>query len=278
MTLDLIPGKQPARRNPTPLVDPVNKLILFWMHRCGSTTSQLWFFQAAGWADRMAGKGASHLFPEWLEAHADVYRDLAPYYDDPSFLKVAVVRNPLTRAVSAFSVVTDSISGSQWRAVSRSVKEPDPERRMTFLEFVEFLESVDLAAANYHWRLQTAQDWFDRKLPVEFVRVETLQDDLDRICKLMGRPKIHMKISSATTKVGEDLSGVDVAALHRGELGRIFGRDRRGVIRFPDYSYFLTQDATERLARIYARDAEALGYSPLTSTTAGETTRGTAAW
>jgi hypothetical protein len=262
VTVALIPGAQPVRRNPTPLIDPVNKIILFWMHRCGSTTAQLWFFEAAGWKDRMAGKGASQIFPEWLEAHEDVYRDVTRYYDDPSFLKVAVVRNPLTRAVSSFSVVTDSVSGSQWRALSRSLEEPDPDRRISFLEFIDFLETTDLATGNYHWRLQTAQDWHDRDMKdVRFVRVENFQTDLDAMCKLLERPRIPMKISSATTKVGEDLSGIDVAKLRRDELARVFGRDRRGVIRFPDYSYFLTKDTSERLARAYARDMTVLGYS-----------------
>jgi hypothetical protein len=261
VTVEFIPASQPVRSNPVPLIDPVHKIILFWMHRCGSTTAQLWFFQAAGWKDRMAGKGASQIYPEWMAAHEDVYRDVNPYYSDPSFLKIAVVRNPLVRAVSSYSVVTDSVSGSQWRAVSKSVPAPDAERRLTFHEFIDFLESTDLATGNYHWRMQTATDWHDRGMKdVQFARVETLQADLDRMCGLLGRPRIPMKISSATTKVSEDLSGVDVASLKRDELGRIFGRDRRGVIRFPDYSYFLTKDASDRLSRLYARDAEVLGY------------------
>jgi hypothetical protein len=230
--------------------------------RCGSTRGQLWFFQAAGWKDRMAGKGASQIAPLWYAEHTEVYEDLRPYYEDPSFLKIAVVRNPLTRAVSSYSVVTDSISGSQWRAASQSLKEPDPERRLTFVEFIDFLESIDLATGNYHWRLQTAQDWYDMKLPdVQFVRMESLQEDLDRMCKLLGQPRIPMKRSSATTKVPEDLSGVDVASLTRAELGRVFGRDRRGVIQFPDYGYFLTKETSERLKRLYARDMDVLGYS-----------------
>jgi len=262
VTVEFVPGMQTSRRNPTPLIDPVHKIILFWMHRCGSTTGQLWFFQAAGWKDRMAGKGASQLTPVWLAEHEEVYRDLERYYRDPSFLKIAVVRNPLTRAVSTFSVVTDSISGSQWRTVSRSLEAPDPERRLTFLEFLDFLERDELSTANYHWRLQSAQDWYDLALPgIEFVRVESLQDDLDRMCGLLGRPRIAMKRSSATTKVEEDLSGVDLASLTRTDLARVFGRDRRGVIQFPDYSYFLTKDTVGRLAKLYTRDFATLGYS-----------------
>jgi hypothetical protein len=201
MTVEFIADGQPRRRPPEPLVDPVNKIILFWMHRCGSTAGQLWFFQAAGWAERMKGKGASELAPEWRDKHQEVYRDLMPYYRDPSFLKIAVIRNPLSRAVSAFSVVTDTKSGAQWRAVSRSISYPDADTRLTFNEFLDFLEAVDLTAANYHWRMQTASDWFDLDLPdIEFVRLESLQADLNGMCEKLGKPAINMKVSSASRR------------------------------------------------------------------------------
>ncbi len=261
MGIEFIANGQPVRRAPEPLVDPVNKIILFWMHRCGSTTGQLWFFEAAGWKERMKGKGASQLAPEWYEEHAGIYTDLAPFYRDPSFLKIAVVRHPLSRAVSAYSVVTDTKSGSQWRAVSRSIKDPDADTRITFNEFVTFLESVDLATANYHWRLQTASDWYDLKLPgVEFVRVELIQADLDRMCAKLGKRPIVMKKSSATTKVESDLRNVDLANLRRTDYDRIFGKDKRGIIQFPDYRHFMTPDVTARLAKLYARDLEVLDY------------------
>lgn len=262
MSVAFIEGSQPKRRNPQPLIDPVHKIILFWMHRCGSTTAQLWFFQAAGWKERMIGRGASQIMPEWLAEHEHVYSDLDRYYRDPSFLKIAVVRNPLHRAVSTFSVVTDSLSGSQWRAVSRSIADPDPERRLTFHEFIDFLENDNLATANYHWRLQTAQDWYDLALPgVQLVRVEALQDDLDRMCDLLDQPRIKMKQSSATTKVHDELRDVDVASLTRADFLRMFGRDRRGVIQFPDYSLFLAPQTVDRLSRLYEPDMRAFGYS-----------------
>jgi hypothetical protein len=261
MTIEFLAGKQPKRRAPSPLVDVERKLILFWMHRCGSTASQLWFFQMAGLGRRMAGKGASELAKAWYAEHENLYRDLEPYYADPSFLKVAVIRNPLERAVSAFSVVTDTISGSQWRAVERSIANPDPDRRLTFLEFLDFLELNDLAAANYHWRLQTAQDWYDRALPdVQFVRVESLQDDLARMSARLGLRKEKVRPSSATTKIERNLRGLDVKTMTRADLARVFGRDRRGVIRFPDYSHFLDAGTTARLKSLYARDFDVLGY------------------
>lgn len=255
-----IPGRQPRRAPPRPLVDPVNKIILFWMHRCASTTGQLWFFEVAGWGARMKGKGASELAPQWYEEHAEAYRRLDEFYRDPSFLKVAVVRDPSLRAVSAYSVVTDTKSGSQWRAVARSICEPDDERRLSFNEFLDFLETEDLAGANYHWRMQTAQDCFELALPdLRLARVESLQQDLDALCRMIGKRPIAMRMNSAQTKVGEG-AGVDVPALVRSDFARLFGRDRRGVIRFPDFSRFLDERTIPRIARLYARDFEVLGY------------------
>ena len=263
--MEFLPDAQPKRRSPQPLVDPSNKMMLFWMHRCGSTTAQLWFFQIAGWKNRMAGKGASQLSPLWYEEHAEIYRDLAPYYDDPAYMKIAVVRDPLSRAVSAFSVVTDTISGAQWRAVSRSLANPNPETRLTFNEFLDFLEQNDVRKANYHWRMQTASDWYEQKLAgVQIVKLESLQEGLDRLAVRLGQRPISMKRSSATTKIERDLSRIDVTTLNRKQLAEIFGRDRRGVIQFPDYRRFLNAETKARIAKIYARDFDVLGY-PLPS-------------
>ena len=176
MTVTFFANRQSRHPAPQPLVDPQSKLILFWMHRCGSTTGQRWFFELAGWKDRMAGKGAGELSLMWHAEHLDAYQRLHQYYQDPSFVKIAIVRHPLPRAVSSFTVVTDSKSGAQWKAVAKSLKAPDSERRLTFLEFLDFLESQDLAGANYHWRLQTAQEWKSFSIPdIRIVRLESIQ-------------------------------------------------------------------------------------------------------
>jgi hypothetical protein len=259
--MELLRGKQPKRDNPKPLVDPVNKIILFWMHRCGSTTGQLWFFNMAGWEKRMKGKGASELSPAWYDEHAAAYEHLDEYYRDPAFTKIAVVRDPLERAVSAYTVVTDTKSGSQWRAASRSIANPDEQRRLSFNEFLDFLETEDLAKANYHWRLQTAQDCFDLTLPdVHLAKVETLQQDLDKLAKRLGKKPVAMRMNSAQTKVEDTPRDLDVTSLTRADFLKLFGVDKRGVIRFPHYTRFLTEKTIPRLAKLYARDIELLKY------------------
>lgn len=254
---------QPSYSNPRPLLDVRNRLILFWMHRCGSTTAQLWFFELAGWNDRMKGRGAGDLSRMWFAEHEADYRNLQQYYRDPSFVKVAVVRHPVARAVSAFTVVTDSKSGSQWRAVARSLATPDPERRLTFLEFLGFLEQTDLASANYHWRLQTAQDWHDFPISdVQFIRLESIRPGLDKVCRKLGCKPIPVWLNSAQTKAGSAHAAEEIVNFSRADFAREFGTDRRGVITFPEYQSFVTPDTTARLAKLYARDFQALKYDP----------------
>ncbi|HEY4114603.1 MAG TPA: sulfotransferase family 2 domain-containing protein [Rhizomicrobium sp.] len=263
MAVTLIPHRQPASPNPRSMLDVRNKLILFWMHRCGSTTAQLWFFELAGWKERMAGRGAGELSRMWFAEHEHDYGGLQECYRDPSYLKIAVVRHPLPRAISAFTVMTDSKTGLQWRVVARSVAAPDAERRLTFLEFLDFLEQTDLATANYHWRLQTAQDWCDLSLPdIQFVRLESIRAGLNDVCRKLGRKRIPVWLNSAQTKIRSKFSGEEIVNFTRADFAREFGTDRRGVIRFPDYGSFLTPHAAERLARLYARDFTALGYDP----------------
>jgi hypothetical protein len=263
MTIAFISDRQPLRSPPKPLVDPRNKLILFWMHRCGSTTGHLWFFEIAGWKDRMRGKRASDLARMWYDEHHEVYRNLHEYYRDPSFLKIAIVRHPLVRAVSSFTVVTDTISGAQWRAVAKSLQSPDDERRLSFLEFLDFLEAIDLASANYHWRLQTAQDWYDVPIPdIQIVRLESIQEDLDQVCRQLGKQPLALRNNSAQSVSRTRIPASEIVNFTRADFARIFGRDLRGVIRFPEYSNFFTPDITRRLLRVYERDFVRLEYQP----------------
>jgi hypothetical protein len=263
MTVVFRANQKPPHPPPRPLVDPGNKLMLFWMHRCGSTTGQRWFFELAGWKDRMSGRGAAELSAMWHAEHPDAYKNLDELCRDPSFIKVAVVRQPLIRAVSAFTVITDTKSGAQWKAVAKSLEAPDPERRLTFLEFLDFLEGENLETANYHWRLQTAQDWHE--LPpadVHVVRLEAIQVGLDNVCRLLGKRRVPLRINSAQSTCRTKIPQQDIVNFTRKDFARAFGYDKRGIIRFPEYSKFLTAEAVQRLVSLYERDFARLGYEP----------------
>ncbi|MEI9932828.1 MAG: hypothetical protein WDM89_20405 [Rhizomicrobium sp.] len=71
-----------------------------------------------------------------------------------------------------------------------------------------------------------------------------------------------MRMNSAQTKVEDTPSDLDVTALTRADFLQRFGVDKRGVIRFPHYTRFLTDKTVPRLAKLYAPDFEVLGYKP----------------
>lgn len=264
MTAAMLPDRHIAHPPPRPLVDPQSKFILFWMHRCGSTTGQRWFFEIAGWKDRMRGRGAGELSSMWYAEHPEAYENRQEYYRDPSFIKLAIVRHPLIRAVSSFTVVTDTKSGAQWKAVAGSLKAPDHERRLTFLEFLDFLESENLETANYHWRLQTAQEWYDFPVSdVHLVRLESIQPGLDNICRMLGKKPLPLRINSAQSTCRTNISQSDIVNFTRKDFARAFGHDTRGIIRFPEHSKFLTADTIQRLITLYQRDFTRLAYEPV---------------
>jgi hypothetical protein len=264
MTAAMLPERHLVYPPPRPLVDPQSKLILFWMHRCGSTTAQRWFFEIAGWNDRMSGRGAGELSSMWHAEHPEVYENLQEYYRDPSFIKLAIVRHPLVRAVSSFTVVTDTKSGAQWKVVARSLEAPDHERRLTFLEFLDFLELENLETANYHWRLQSAQEWHDLRLPdVRLVRLENIQAGLDEVSRMVGKKPLTLRINSAQSICRTNLSQSDIINFTRKDFARAFGYDKRGIIRFPAHSKFLTSDTIQRLIGLYQRDFARLAYEPV---------------
>jgi hypothetical protein len=263
MTAAFVGNHQPSHPPPRPLVDPRSRLILFWMHRCGSTTGQRWFFEIAGWTDRMQGRGAGELSSMWIAEHRSVYENLHAYYQDPSFIKVTIVRHPLFRAVSSFTVVTDTKSGAQWRAVAKSLRAPDDERRLTFLEFLDFLESENLATANYHWRLQTAQEWHDIPVPdTHIVRLESIKSGLDSVCRKLGKKPVPLRVNSAQSTCRTRIPQLDIVNFTRQDFAHAFGYDRRGITRFPEYSKFLTSETIQRLVRLYEPDFSRLGYEP----------------
>jgi hypothetical protein len=266
---------QPVYPPPEPLIDPDRKVLLFWTHRCASTTAQDWFLRLSGWRERHKELSVSKIVPLWKEENREAYDNLDRAFQDESYLKIAVVRNPLSRIVSSFSVVIDTATGTQWKAIARSLDKPDDDRRINLLEFLDVLEQIDLKTANYHWRLQSAQYWHERNLAnVEIARVESLASDFARIDQKLGA-NIKLKTYSATGRTAFDGNPEDLLTMTRPDFERVFGRDKRGRIQFPDYKLFLAPIVRERVISIYRDDFRALGYpadaanSPSVTTKAG---------
>jgi hypothetical protein len=244
-----------------PLIDLAHRLIIFWSPRCGSTATLIWFFNAIGEQERLRGTSAHRLRTIWLEEQQDLYRRLDDFYTDDSFTRIVVARNPYDRAVSSYYLAITSPVTSQWKEVRRTLPDVDDERRLSFREFVRFLTLIDLSSCDLHWRLQSAQDWHEKRLKIdEFVRVESLEADLRRIGDRLGI-QAPIKLASVSPPAEQpELS--KLCDLDLIELEERFGRDEKDRLRLPSHHLFFDDQLAAEVRRLYEQDFSALGYDP----------------
>jgi hypothetical protein len=241
-------------------VDVEHKLVFFWTPRCASNTLLAWFFHSIGWGERLRTSAIHDLRREWLKQGAELLYDEDLVYREPSFRRIVVSRDPYLRAVSSYYGVLVSPTDSLWSSVQGRRPDADELRRLTFAEFLDFLEEEDLQTCNLHWRLQSANRWWRMHAKVEIFRVETLEEQLTALGREFGMEVPILKEASAPRFAG-DLTGVDIPHLTKPEIERLVGWDEeRGMLKFPEPHTFLVPECTDRLTRIYAQDIEALGY------------------
>jgi hypothetical protein len=247
--------------NVLPLIDPGERFLLFWLPRCGSTTLAAWFFNAIGEGERLRGASAHSVRAEWQKAHAPDTATLERLYVDPSVDRYVLGRDPLDRAVSSYYLLLAAPPSAQWRKILEAHPELDPERRLSFRGFIDFLETTDLIGGDLHWRLQTASDWAVRDLEMtDILRVESLEADLNKISARYGLAGV-IKRASVTPRAEVEAAPANLADLDRLALKEALPSDERGRIQLPDYQIFLSDpNLVARIRRIYAPDFERLGY------------------
>lgn len=253
-----------------PMVDRERGLVFFWTPRCGSTTFLIWFFHLIGWGKRLASASAHQLRAEWYSEHESLLGDESLVYRDPGLRRFVIARDPYSRAVSSHYLILTSQPAKQWRSVELALPAADEERRLSWYEWLDFLEQEDLETCNVHWRLQSAKRWWELRAEVELLRTETLDGQLTALGEDLGVPDLPLRRASSTPRYEGSLDGVDVRTLARPALAKLMGREARpgkadGKLRFPSSSAFLDSESTARLTRLYARDLEALEYETRTA-------------
>jgi hypothetical protein len=174
--------------------------------------------------------------------------------------RIVIGRDPYSRAVSSYYLSIVSAENKQWDAIASHLPTADDERRLTWYEFLDFLEAEDLERCNIHWRLQSAKRWWELKLPVEIFRTETLNDQLTALGREFGIEP-PLKRASATPPFEGSLEGLDIRTMTKPDFEAQLGREeRRGKLRFPTADAFLDEQSRARLTRLYGQDLDALGY------------------
>jgi len=185
--------------------------------------------------------------------------DLEYFLTSAEIFRWVFVRHPTTRVLSAFlnklvdelpaQIQNASIKVIDGKTKSQRVKAlgyietrkailkilgRDPDgwgSDITFEDFIDCLERVDLSKTNPHWRPQTMLIPFDI-LDIEVFRFENLDEDLAHVLARIGGQKIHIErryATEASSKVRQ----------------------------------YVTPGLEERIYALYKNDYEVLGYEPL---------------
>lgn len=271
---------------PTPLVDPLRRFVLFTNAKCGGTTLKSWFFAnldlpalerrplrflrafgaAYAWRHLRGGKAtpraASLSDEDQVRRLTNFYRAafcrpaLAAGVED--HFKLAVVRHPEDRVVSAY---VDKICGDDrhepWvRAV---VEAGGAHGEISFNAFLDYLETVDEARCDPHWRRQSYV--FEGHRIDAWVRLERLEEDFRKVGPRVGADHIDVfRRKLQSNRYDPALAAAAAAAdmPSRGSSEIIAWRERHGA--FPPKEAFLTEATRARIRRIYARDFAMLPY------------------
>jgi hypothetical protein len=272
--------------SPVPLVDPVRRFVLFTNAKCGGTTLKSWFFanldlprlerrplaflRAFGprFALRhlRAGRRRTLRGPELGDV--DRVRGMTNYYRNAfceprlragveGYFKVAVVRHPEDRVVSGFvDKICGEDRGRPWvRAV---VEAAGTGGAISFEQFLGYLESVDEADCDPHWRRQSYI--LDGHRIDAWVRLERLAEDFGGLGPRLGAEHLGVFARRLQSNRYDPAAGApeagDMTASRSSEVAA--WAERHG--HFPPKEAFLTPATRARIRRIFAKDFALLPY------------------
>lgn len=107
--------------------------------------------------------------------------------------RIAVIRHPVDRAVSAWRHGTTVNDGSVFRG-------PGIRPHMPWAEFVDAICATSDADSNFHYRSQSDEIFVDR-LPDHMLRVDWLADDWRALSKKLGWPVVEIRQLNKTVPV-----------------------------------------------------------------------------
>jgi hypothetical protein len=257
------PVNRAVSESPRPLIHPEGRMIVVFSPKSACTSVVAWFLHQLGEA---GAARAYHASPH--QYRINVYYKSKTYYralnlDLRGFRVVRVVSDPIDRAASSFRYAQRS--GLTDDALAELPGRPNAGvAGMSFREFLDLLERMDLTTCNEHFRIQRHP--VEDQLPVTHLINVTTQDLFARLNEVerdLGLPLTDFDrmewIKSLDERRGHFSSRIDTADAYEMRLTR--SQARKGP--WPSTSALLTPIARERLARLYAVDIAAYGEAPV---------------
>jgi Sulfotransferase family len=248
----------PLAEPPRPLLDPDHGVMVVWAAKAACTASFVWFSGLVGMQDDLRRSRMSpHRYRQTRYYGSELYRrgrakPLAGY------LVLHILRDPYTRTVSSYRQALKT-GYLDKRLATLPAGPLDSRTGFSFLQFLDYLETIDLEQANIHHRLQ----WHaveDKKGPDRVINISR-QDLFAELNRLEGELALaptdftalgwlHARESRRKART-ELFVGAEVAERrfdHEAGIGRR---------PWPDYEQFLSAPVRRRIERLYAKDFEA---------------------
>lgn len=246
-----------------PLVDPEERFVIFWTPRCGSTSLLIWFFNNIGLGNELKKVSAHTLRLQWQKEARFSWEQIDHLCSSDLVKKIVLCRNPLERAVSSYYLLLTEPPSQQWKRITNDQPNLNHDKRLSFREFAEYLETVDLMNTDAHWQLQTSSFWYRQNTQIDyFARVETLDEDLAYLSDLF-KFQFSPRRGSVTPRIKMDQTPgcKQLFELNLCDLKRILPLDNKGRLKFPDYRMFYNKQIHMNIQQLYKQDIEKLGYS-----------------
>lgn len=279
-------------RGPYPLINSEKKFILYTNAKCGGTTLKSWFldslnleetFSNTSQAVKNFGLGfvlkwykyrfLNHDIEKikfsnaYLRKFIKIYRQrtlkkIKKHVTDPSYHKVAVVRNPYDRLVSGYvdKFCGEDINRSWVQAVVKEINSVDTNGnyQISFSQFVDYLLKNDLIDVNAHWRHQT---YILNNVKLD--EVIDLKDMSAKLPELSEKLGFISKINFDKRRQSNSYNKNENAQ----KLENVYNIANTDLIKFkeangffPAKDAFYTDEIKQKVKTIYKEDFEAFGY------------------
>jgi len=239
-----------------PLIHPTGRFMVVFSAKSACTNVLIWFLTQLGQAK------AARDFHVWPHEYRETVYYFSQLYRDAfrsgleDFKVIRVIRDPFERAASSFRHVVrfDLADREIGRKVGARSLEQDG---LSFSEFLSFLERTNLRTCNLHFSLQ--HQALEERLGVDYLinvsredlfeRLNQIESELNLMSTSLKDDPWVKELQSHNRPVGECMKGEEV---YTTRFTRIAARTGP----WPRNEVFLTDEARERIAKLYAKDID----------------------
>jgi len=247
-----------------PMVHPYKNIMFFVPCKSGSTTLLYWFLFHVLNTPKTDIDAAGHIYQyrRWLFGH--LFEDAYPNLNE--YLKALVVRNPYARTVSSFLHCCKVKTVPFIDAMKKKFSTTSIDKilsKVTFEDYIEFLENQNITQCDFHYRAQTTFLLFSQIDII--IHLENLGKELAYVCQPFD---ISTSFNPLFTSEGRNSLGEKIDLPNELYFSEVPYSEIQDLVfqysgknAWPNFRHFFTPEIINRVQKIYSYDFENLDYS-----------------